>query len=217
MDAKRNLLGEDWYRNKDWNSTIETKFEKNLSRARTQRPQYLYIQAVSLIDRHPDISLVLLERYSDEGDEFHMAAALSCRGDAHSRIGNLESAVESYKLAIELETKKRVCRTTAKLKLLQLVAENELSHEYEYIHHIANNSFGDLDFLFANSHYIWNGAVAILMDSENKTEEASRYARAALSAREETRSAFRYHPKVGLVRIRDDKFFFMIQEIARKS
>ena len=42
----------DWYRNNDWNDTIETEFEARLKRSRGafNKAQYLRIQASYLLD-----------------------------------------------------------------------------------------------------------------------------------------------------------------------
>jgi hypothetical protein len=50
----------DWYRNKDWNESIEENFYSKLKRARTQRDQYLVIQALTLADKHPDVTIRLV-------------------------------------------------------------------------------------------------------------------------------------------------------------
>lgn len=52
---------EDWYRNDEWNHEIEEIFFKKLGRSRSQKTQYLKIQAGYLVESHPDIVLRLAE------------------------------------------------------------------------------------------------------------------------------------------------------------
>ena len=63
------MSSEDWYRNKEWNSEIEEFFYMKLKRARTQRYQYIVIQALSLTDNHPDISLRLVDEYFETRED----------------------------------------------------------------------------------------------------------------------------------------------------
>ena len=57
------MTSDTWYRNEDWNDEIEDFFYSKLNRARSQREQYLVIQALSLSKTHPNISLRLTREY----------------------------------------------------------------------------------------------------------------------------------------------------------
>jgi hypothetical protein len=52
---------EDWYRNQEWNQEIEESFFEKLKRSRSQKAQYLLIQAYYLVESHPDVVLRLAE------------------------------------------------------------------------------------------------------------------------------------------------------------
>ena len=57
------MSSDDWYRNEDWNESIEEHFYSKLKRARSQRDQYLVIQALTLADNHPKVTLRLVSEY----------------------------------------------------------------------------------------------------------------------------------------------------------
>jgi len=54
---------DDWYRNEAWNPDIEKAFFEKLSRARSQRDQYLAIQAIELAPHLPHAALKLVDHY----------------------------------------------------------------------------------------------------------------------------------------------------------
>ena len=60
----------DWYRCTDWNAQSEAEFFRRLKRARRQKPQYLVIQAGTLVGTgRPEVAaaaLNLIERFVQE-------------------------------------------------------------------------------------------------------------------------------------------------------
>lgn len=54
------MASEDWYRNERWGQEIEEDFFAKLKRSRSQKTQYVKIQAGYLIENYPEITLRLL-------------------------------------------------------------------------------------------------------------------------------------------------------------
>ena len=55
------MAATDWFRNTDWNAENEKAFFEKLARSRTQRDQYLVIQALTLSKSHPQAALQLID------------------------------------------------------------------------------------------------------------------------------------------------------------
>ena len=98
------MSSDDWYRNKDWNTEIEEAFYKKLSRARTQRYQYLVIQALALTDNHPNIALRLTDEYFESReDQFEDVRALLAQATAYISLGKQKETVTVYQAILARE------------------------------------------------------------------------------------------------------------------
>ncbi|MER0374436.1 hypothetical protein ABRZ67_21615 [Vibrio vulnificus] len=83
------MSSEDWYRNEDWDETIEQEFYSKLKRARTQKDQYLIIQALSLSENHPDVTLRLVKEYFEtKKNDFEDVRALLAKAAAYKKLIN---------------------------------------------------------------------------------------------------------------------------------
>lgn len=94
---------EDWYRNTEWNDSIENAYRTKLSRARSMRPQYLQIQASLLAKKYPEVALGLIDEYFKTNDDFVVPSALCARADAYISLGRIDEAISAYKQALEWE------------------------------------------------------------------------------------------------------------------
>jgi len=96
-----NVMSDDWFRNKVWNSRIEEAFFSKLSRARSQRDQYLVIQASTIAAIVPDAALKLVDLYFDtRTDRFQDMPALHAKADALLAMDRLAEAIFAYKDAL---------------------------------------------------------------------------------------------------------------------
>jgi len=208
---------DDWYRNENWNADIEAAFRTKLARSRTSRPQYLSIQAGYLAERHPLVSLALIEEYFATDDEFEVPTALCTQAAAHLALGNVSEAVAAYKRALELEEYQPNYISTARLDLPTLVAGHRIAHEYHFALAILADRFKASDLQFPSHRYYWNGANALIAYEIGNTVEARDFAERALLAAAKTESPFRYHRTIGLVGETEDDFGNRLKRIAKPS
>ncbi len=115
------MAREDWYRNKEWNSSIAEAFTAKLKRAR-DKPQYLRIQASYLTDKYPTVALELFDQYFSLGDNFDHSQANVGRAEAYIALGNIDNAIAAYEAALAFEAIKPNVLTQAYIALPFLVA-----------------------------------------------------------------------------------------------
>lgn len=207
----------DWYRNEDWNTEIESAFRSKLSRSRTMRPQYLRIQASYLTRRFPRAALDLIEEYFETGDKWDVPNAFCARAEAYLALDKLDDVIAAYKLALEWEESHPRHISTARINFPRLVAEQRISNEYDCALDILATRFKPMDHQFPSTRYLWNGSNALIAHDLGHLDEAREFAERALCAAAQTESPFRYHRNVGLVRDTSDEFGRRIKRIARPS
>ena len=87
----------DWYRNQDWNGEIEEQFFAKLARARSQRDQYIVLQALTLAESHPEVTLRLVDYYFEtRTDNFDDGRARMAASRANFALGGYEKALDDY-------------------------------------------------------------------------------------------------------------------------
>lgn len=185
------MASEDWYRYENWNAETESHFYSKLKRARSQRDQYLVIQALTLTENHPEVSLRLVEEYfeSKTGD-FEDVRALLTKAQAYLALSDIENAIDSYKSILECERKFPSHQTTAYVDYPYLVATLEIESEYENAILVLA---GGLDSLtFPLDYFKWRASKALI-------EQDGQEARRALESAEVKKSGFRFHQNLGLV------------------
>ena len=185
------MSSEDWYRNKEWNSEIEEFFYMKLKRARTQRYQYIVIQALSLTDTHPDISLRLVDEYFEtREDKYEDARALLARAKAYISQGKRKETVSAYQALLEREREFPQHQTTAYLDFPYYVVQNKLEFHYSEVQNILRDNAERL--MFPRDYFIWHACNALI-------EQCSDHAVKALNSAKVEHSGFQYHQNVGLV------------------
>lgn len=100
-------VGDDWFRSASWTDDAAEEFERRLARARkSSRPQYLRIQAVTLLDGSESdrgAAIGLLERLlRDYPDSLEVAFAHELLARAHRRAGRLREAAAHLRDCVEL-------------------------------------------------------------------------------------------------------------------
>ena len=91
----------DWFRCTDWNELSEAEFFRRLKRARHQKPQYLVIQARTLVDSRrselaaPALSLIELFLH-DHYDPFFASGAFRTKAEALMMLERWEEVFQAF-------------------------------------------------------------------------------------------------------------------------
>ncbi len=188
----------DWYRNTEWNDEVEEAFFAKLARARSQRDQYLVIQALTIAPHRPDVALRLVDGYFERRkDDFDDMRALLARAEAYRHQGDIASAVKAYKAVLHREAEFPNRRTRTRLELPFLIACDELSAEYDFALSVLEKG---LDIAaFPVDYFLWHASKALIASVQGRHSEAREAAVQALEAAQVRRSGFRYHQNLGLV------------------
>ncbi len=185
------MSSDDWYRNRDWNESIEEHFYSKLNRARSQRDQYLVIQALTLAERHPKITIRLVDEYFESRkNQFDDGRALLAKANAFISLKDFEKCIATYKELLEKEKETPNQQSGVYLDYPYLVATNKMISEYANALRILHENEDRL--IFPIDHYKWHASIALINDD-------SLEARKALDAAKVKRSGFRFHQDVGLV------------------
>ena len=181
----------DWYRNKTWDKDIEKAFFDKLKRARSQRDQYLVIQALTLTDRHPDVSLRLVDEYFDSRkDKFNDLRGLLARVQAYLTLDKVDDAMEAFRAVLVCEEEFPNCKSNAYVDYPYIVATRKIEKEYENAINVLNENVERL--AFPVDYFKWFAAKALIL---NDGDQASK----ALEAAQVKKSGFSFHQDVGLV------------------
>ena len=198
------MTREDWYRNETWGPEVEREFFAKLSRARTQRDQYLVIQALSLVDKEPQVALRLIDQYFDtRTTEYDTLRALVVRAEAYVVLGDLTKAVEWYKAALRREDERPNNLSDTYIALPFLIAQSQLRDEYDYALELLIEHKERLTFPI--DHFRWQASCALILEAQGLSDLARDHARLAVQIAGIRKSGFRYHQDLGLVGRRDDE------------
>jgi tetratricopeptide (TPR) repeat protein len=206
----------DWFRNSSWDPQIEAAFRERLRRAKNKnKSQYLRIQASMLAKSVPEVALRLLDEYFLLGEHFDQAQAHVDRATAYLSLNNVDAAIASYEAALAREETFPNLKTRTYLDLPYLIAVQRLTHRYERAMELLERRRSDV--LFHVDHYLWNGTRALILFEQGHKPEARVAAELALAAAAETKSGFRYHPDIGVVKNTQDEFGERVKAMAHGS
>ena len=192
---------------------FRSAFFAKLARAR-DKAQYLRIQASTLTQSHPQVTLDLLRRYFELGEHFDIAQAWCDKAAAQIALGDIAGAIDSYEAALKREETHPNLLTHAFLLLPLLIVRKNLRARYAQAQELLEKHRHRL--LFPVDVFHWNGVLAIVLHESGQRENAADAANAALKAAGATRSGFSRHPKVGLVRSTDLDLLARIKKIAKR-
>lgn len=185
------MSSDDWYRNKNWNASIEEHFYSKLKRARTQRDQYLVIQALTLADNHPEVSLRLVNEYFESRkDQFDDVRALLAKANAYRTLNDLYGCISAFKEVLGREREFPNHQTGVYLDYPYLVATQKIENEYANALDVLNEHVDRLTFPL--DHYKWHASKALINNDGSEAQKA-------LEAAKVKKSDFRFHQDVGLV------------------
>ena len=192
------MARDDWFRNKSWNTRIEEEFFEKLARARSQRDQYLAIQAITVAPRNPEAALRLVDHYFEtRKNDRHDVQALLAKVDALKTLGDMGGVVATYKAILAREAEFPSRRTTAYVAFPYFVATKKIEKEYEYAVTVLDERKDDI--AFPLDRFMWHASYALISSASGHEANAKDHALEALAAAEAKESGFRYHQNLGLV------------------
>lgn len=122
----------EWYRNTEWNDEIEKEFFARLSRARSQRDQYIVIQALTLAESFPKVALRLVDYYFDtRTEDFHDGRARMAAATAQFADGGYEEALDAFQEALEGQAADNGLLVTSPLAFAFLSARYRSARHYD--------------------------------------------------------------------------------------
>ncbi|WAC47479.1 hypothetical protein OVA03_12295 [Asticcacaulis sp. SL142] len=192
------MSSEDWYRNETWEEDIEAAFFAKLKRSRSQRDQYLVIQAVYLKDKFPDKALELIDIYFEtKSTIYHDGRAWDVRRDVYLAVEKYDDAINCMKISLQIERENPKFQGTSATMYPYLIATRAIKHEYESV--LAFLDSIELKSPFPDAHFKWNAALGLIHADLKNIPKSKYHAKLALEAAEVKQSPFRYHRSLGVV------------------
>ena len=192
------MARDDWYRNKVWNARIEKRFFEKLARARSQRDQYLAIQAITVAPRNPEAAIRLVDHYFEtKKNDFHDVQALLAKVDAQKALGDVAGVIATYKEILAREDEFPTRKTRAYVGFPYLVATKKVEEEYDNAVAILEKRKDENTFPL--DRFMWHASYALISSALGDQAAAKKNAIEAVAAAEAKKSGFRYHQNLGLV------------------
>lgn len=215
LDVRHQTLmaKDDWFRNENWNERIETNFFEKLGRARSQRDQYLAIQALTLAPKQPKIALRLVSNYFDtRKNDFCDYQALIARATAFEALKDFDAAVATYKELISWQSRRPNVEAGGGLRLAYLVATEKLVEHFDFA--LEQLESGPDAALFPAAEFERHAAAALIYSELQEPALARAHADRALTAANIRRTGLQYHQEVGLVGSKHRKVVKAIRKLA---
>jgi Tfp pilus assembly protein PilF len=199
----------DWYRNSEWTHEVSAAFEKRLSRTRGQRGEYLRIQALTLADtlkpEYATSAIGLARRHLELSPKGISAAQMHAKiARAFETLGEVSSAVDAYRSAVELEYQRPNVRGRHYIDFAWFVAVHELIANYDEALLAIEKNMQDSDLVFPVEQYRYFASLALISASLGDGSTAKRMAKNALESAAKEKGPFWRFPQLGLVKDETD-------------
>lgn len=197
----------DWYRCTDWNEQSEAEFFRRLKRARHQKPQYLLIQAGTLVGTgRPEVAaaaLNLIELFVHEHYEgFFASGAFHTKAQALLILERWEEAFQAFEDALAARRAMPNVIDNAWLEYPLAIARRRARDRYQRALDVLNEFVSPSALVFPIQEFQYFATLALISADGGDREGASRWARNALTATAK-QAPFSRHPDVGLVGMTD--------------
>lgn len=213
---------DDWYRSDEWTTEAQQEFHSKLKRSRTafHKAQYCHLKAGALWrSKQPDkvraaigLSDMMLANWPDDSRIHHV---YDLRAKCHESLGDIAGAVQDYLRCIELmRVRPKGYDITAPLDFGWLCITHRIEDQYLAAIECAR----ECAFIFAEHQFMRSTIISIISHRLGlDAREAQEHAKRALEAANETRSEFRNHPGIGLVRDADEGIVLELRQIAERT
>ncbi|NOT51099.1 MAG: hypothetical protein HOP10_07455 [Chitinophagaceae bacterium] len=209
------MAADDWYRNKNWDDTIETEFEARLKRSRgaSNKAQYLRIQASYLLDSSDKnnqlVGLRLMNRMITDfpTEEFSVIFGIEQLGDYYFKTGVYDKAEHYFRIVTDHYKNKNSrsgTSATADLKLAETILNSNQSNKLNEAYKLCKDYPLD-ELTFNNDKFYYAELLAQLCDKMNKNHEAKEYAKIAIEISKITQPQLSRHKTIGLVHATDNQ------------
>ena len=199
-----------WFRHATWTDDDQRDFFARLARAhKNKRPQYIYIQAIHLLESHDrgntQAALGLLDlclaEYAPEAmelEDLQHARARCCE-----QLGQVDAAIEAYRLALQARRNAPNGRSYAPLDFAYLIVHKQRTDLYAEAWSALTQYVDGVVLLFPDAQYRYCAACAVILQETGDGEKAKEFAAKALQAASRTDSGLSHHPGIGLVKNMD--------------
>lgn len=196
----------DWYRCTDWNEQIEAEFFR-LKRARSQRPQYLTIQALTLVETgRPELAATavhLIELFvQDHYEGIFASTAFQTKGRTLMLLGRSEEAFQAFEDALAARRVMPNVKDNTWLLYPLAIAQRRARDRYQRALDVLNEFIEPSALVFPILQFQYFATLALISADQGDREGASRWAKNALAATTAPAPLSR-HPDVGLVGMTD--------------
>ncbi len=174
-------LHRDWYRNEEWDDEIERAFFAKLKRARSQRDQYLAIQAVVLADSQPEVTIRLAQHYFEtRTGRFNDSRVLAAQGNAYRTLGKVDDALASYQAALARQREFPSSVAVSGTSVAYYIATEGIDDQYGFALSLLEDDSGGS--IWPVSVFRWNAAKALILSASGEFDAARRFSLGALEA-----------------------------------
>lgn len=209
-----------WFRRTTWSSDIEAEFFARLKRAQDyNRPQYMRIQAITLLDADsnlwPDAEKLLnyaLDTWPNDSD---LVYVLDAKGRCRELAEDIGGAVDLYCAAIDQMRIRPSRESSAQLEAARLIAVNKIRDKYERALDEVSSVFASRSLRFPIDIFLGEGSRALIYHELGRIDEAKTALALAMAAERQSTSGLPQHPHLGRVSARYTELRRMLLEIAR--
>jgi hypothetical protein len=197
----------DWYRCTDWNESAETEFFRRLKRARHQKPQYLVIQAATLVGtgrrEFAATALNLIELFVQEHYKpLFASGAFHTKAQALLILERWEEAFQAFEDALAARRAMPNVIDDTWLEYPLTIVRRRARDRYHRALDVLNEFVSPSGLVFPIQEFQYFATLALISADEGDREGASRWAKNALAATTK-QAPFSRHPDVGLVGMSD--------------
>jgi tetratricopeptide (TPR) repeat protein len=190
----------EWFRNGTWTGEIEAHFFERLARAKSQKDQYISIQAATLVENCPRQALELADYYFEHRENrFCDLDVLGTRAKAFAALGDKENAVAAYAAAISKQKTSPNQVTFVNVDAALFISRNRLFQHSDIAFDALKNAAAD-GLNFPILRFKWFAASAILSDHVGERSQAKAHAQMAISAANEQVSGITGKPGIDIVK-----------------